>query len=49
MLRNSEDVALLLQDWRQVDVESIILQAQQNGSICYDSLFRECEYYLNKP
>ena len=47
MLRNSEDVALLMQDWRQVDVESLIMQAQQNGSICIDNLFRESEYYLN--
>lgn len=44
MLRNSEEVASLLQDWRHVDTDSMVLEAQQSGSSCGEDLFRECKY-----
>ena len=46
MLRNSEEVASLLQDWRRVDTDSMVLQAQQSGSSCGEDLFRECKYTM---
>ena len=41
MLRNSDDVAGLLQDWRMVDVESMLLQPE--ACSVNPDLFRECE------
>ena len=42
MLRNSDEVASLLQDWRTVDVESLILQPEACNT--NTDLFREREF-----
>ena len=41
MLRNSDDVTSLLQDWRMVDVESMLLQPE--ACSVNPDLFRERE------
>lgn len=44
VLRNSEDISGLLQDWRQLDVEAMIMQPEaHNANI---ELFRESKYTL---
>ena len=42
VLRNSDDVTGLLQDWRSVDVEAMILQPE--ACSVNPDLYRECEY-----
>ena len=44
VLRNSEDVATLLQDWRSVDAEAMVMQPEAcNTNV---ELFRECEWKI---
>ena len=43
VLRNSEDVTDLLQDWRTVDVEAMIMQPEACNTNM--ELFRECEFF----
>lgn len=42
VLRHSEDMSNLLQDWRQVDVEAMIMQPEACNTNM--ELFRECKY-----